>query len=336
MVHIQKGKEDHVMLQFVIRRILGLVAVIIGLTFITFFMGLIAPGGDPISILLGIHNNPITHRQLAHQYGLDLPWYQQYGNFLLHLVQGNFGLSYAFRGQSVSSILVPAIQVSAVLGIWALVIALLVGIPLGIIAALRRNTLADSSIMGVMLFLYAVPSFVFIPIYQAAMDYNAQHNLFFLPTSGWSAVIPTGDFVNDVVIYRIAPILILAFAEMGYFARLTRTVMLEVLGQDYVRTARAKGLSERAVIYVHALRNALLPLITVVGPSLAFIVSGAFVVEALFNIPGVGYQGVHAVILHDWPVLQYTVVVIAIAVVVMNLLTDIAYSVVDPRIRIGS
>ncbi len=324
------------MLQFLLRRILGLVLVVLVVTFVTFLMGLNAPGGDPIAILLGLHNTPAEHAKLAHQYGLDLPWYQQYGNFVLHLLQGNFGYSYAFRGQSVSSILVPAIQVSATLGVFAFVIALIIGIPVGILAALRRNTTTDSVSMGVMLALYAIPAFVIIPFYQAWMAFDATHGLFYLPTSGWTATELSGNFFNDVFIYRVVPISILAFTEMGYFARLTRTVMLEVLGQDYVRTARAKGVSERAVIYIHALRNAMLPLLTVIGPSLAFIVSGAFVIEFLFNIPGVGYQGVHAVTLHDWPVLQYTVVILAIAVVVMNLLTDIAYSIVDPRIRISA
>ncbi len=326
------------MLRFILQRLLGLVIVVIAVTFITFVMGQIAQltSGDPVSNLLGFHNTPAAHKLLAHQYGLDLPWYQQYGNFLLHMLQGNFGFSYAFRGESVSSIIVPAVQVSAVLGLSAFVISLLIGIPAGILAALRRNTATDTLVMGLMLFLYAIPAFVIIPIYQAVMDYNAAHGLAFLPTSGWTAVLPSGNLYNDVLQYRVVPILVLAFTEMGYYARLTRTVMLETLGQDYVRTARAKGLSERAVIYVHALRNALLPLLSVIGPSLAFIVSGAFVIEFLFNIPGIGYQGVHAVTLHDWPVLQYTVVLVAIAVVVMNLLTDIAYGVVDPRIRISS
>ncbi len=324
------------MLQFLVRRILGLVLVVLVVTFITFIMGLNAPGGDPISILLGLHNTPSEHAALAHQYGLDLPWYQQYGNFVLHALQGNFGYSYAFRGQSVSSILVPAIQVSVTLGLWAFVISLIIGIPVGILAALRRNTITDSVSMGIMLFLYAIPAFVIIPFYQALMDYDATHNLPYLPTSGWTASSLSGDFFSDVVQYRIVPIVILALINTGYYARLTRTVMLETMGQDYVRTARAKGLSERKVIFVHAFRNAMLPLLTVIGPSLAFIVSGAFVIEYLFNIPGVGYQGVHAVTLHDWPVLQYTVVVLAVAIVVMNLLTDIAYSIVDPRIRISS
>jgi ABC-type dipeptide/oligopeptide/nickel transport system permease component len=205
------------------------------------------------------------------------------------------------------------------------VLSLLIGIPAGVTAALRRNTWADTTIMSLMLFVYAVPAFVIIPFYQGAVDFNVAHGLPTLPVQGWSAGPE----------YKIAPIIVLAATSMGYYARLTRTVMLEVLGQDYVRTARSKGLSERAVIYVHAFRNAMLPLLSVVGPSLAFLVSGAFVVEYLFNIPGVAFAGVQSVTYRDWPVLQGTVVILAIAVVAMNFIIDILYTVVDPRIRLA-
>jgi len=323
------------MLRFIVRRVLGLVLVLLAVTFVTFAMGYLAPGGDPIAALLGVHNTPAAHATLAHQYGLDQPWYVQYGTYVVHLLQGNFGFSYSFIGQSVSTILFPAVSVSLVLGLSAFILSLLIGIPAGITAALRRNTWTDSSIMGVMLFFYAVPAFVLIPFYQVFIDFLVGHNIPSLPISQWNAISPTGNVITDNIIYKIAPVFILALTNVAYYARLTRTVMLEVLGQDYVRTARSKGLSEWRVIYMHALRNALLPLLSVIGPSLAFLVTGAFVVEVLFNIPGVGYQGVQAVFSHDWPVLQGTVVILATAVVVMNVITDILYSVADPRIRIS-
>jgi ABC-type dipeptide/oligopeptide/nickel transport system permease component len=146
-----------------------------------------------------------------------------------------------------------------------------------------------------------------------------------LPTSGWEGGPE----------YKIMPVVILAAAGMGYFARLTRTVMLEVLSQDYVRTARSKGLQERVVVYIHALRNAMLPLLTVIGPSLAFIVTGAFVVETVMAVPGIGFISVNSISTRDWPIVQATVLLLALAVVVMNFVTDILYSVVDPRIRIS-
>ncbi len=317
------------MLQFLVKRIVGLIFVLLGISFITFIMGHFAPG-DPITALLGPRaGNRQLYNQLAHVYGLDLPWYTQYWNFLTHALRGDFGLSFQNEGQSVTSVLAPTIGVSVQLGLMAFAVTLLVGVPVGILAALRRNTWIDTTGMGIMLFLYALPTFVLIPIYQLVMVFFVQRlNLDTspLPIVGW----------EDGPQYKIMPVLILAAAGMGYYARLTRTVMLEVLGQDYVRTARSKGLRERVVIYVHALRNAMLPLLSVIGPSLAYIVNGAFVVELLMVVPGVGQYSVSAIQFRDWPVVQATVLILALAVVVMNFLTDICYSLVDPRIRLTS
>jgi len=323
------------MLRFFLQRLIGLIFVLIGVTLITFLMAHYAPGPDPVSVILGLHNTPEAHKALAHFYGLDRPVYEQYLTYLVHLLQGNFGVSYRFNGQSVNGVLLPAIGVSATLGFCALILALLLGVPAGILSALRRNSWVDSSVMGVMIFFYAVPAFVIIPFYQVLVDFNVAHNLPTLPVSNWDASLSTGNWFADSLAYKIAPITVLALTNMGYYARISRTVMLEVLGQDYVRTARSKGLAERRVVYLHAFRNAMLPLLSVIGPSLAFLVTGSFVVEVLFNIPGVGYQGVQAVFASDWPVLQGTVVILATAVVLMNLITDILYGVADPRIRIS-
>ncbi len=315
------------MIQFIIKRVLGLIFVLFGVTFLTFIMGYFAPG-DPITALLGQHNTAALHARLAHTYGLDLPWYQQYWNYITKAMRGDFGLSFVNTGQSVTAIIGPSLLVSVELGLMAFVLQLLVGIPIGILAALRRNTWIDTTSMGTMLFLYALPTFVIIPLYQLLMIFFVQKfNLDSppLPTSGWEGGPE----------YKLMPVLILAAGGVGYYARLTRTVMLEVLSQDYVRTARSKGLRERVVVYVHALRNAMLPLLTVIGPSLAFIVNGAFVVETLMVVPGIGFISVNSVGTRDWPVVQATVMLLALAVVVMNFLTDIAYSVVDPRIRLA-
>ncbi len=315
------------MLQFLIKRFAGLIFVLFGVSFITFIMGYLAPG-DPITALLGLHNTPAAHALLAHTYGLDVPWYQQYWNFVTHALRGDFGLSFENTGQEVTAVITPSLLVSVQLGLMAFALTLVVGVPVGIIAALRRNTWVDTSSMSVMLFLYSLPSFVLIPLYQLLMislvnKFNLDSPP--LPTSGWDGGIE----------FKLMPVIILAATGMGYFSRLTRTVMLDVLGQDYVRTARSKGLRERVVIYVHALRNAMLPLLTVIGPSLAFIVNGAFVIETLMVIPGIGFLSVSSIATRDWPVLQATVLILALAVVVMNLLTDIAYSIVDPRIRLA-
>jgi ABC-type dipeptide/oligopeptide/nickel transport system permease component len=316
------------MLQFLVKRIIGLILVVFGISFITFIMGHFAPG-DPITALLGARaGDRNLYAHLTHEYGLDLPWYTQYWNFLTHALRGDFGLSFQNEGQKVTDVLAPTIGVSMQLGLMAFVLTLLVGIPVGILAALKRNTWVDTASMGVMLFLYALPTFVLIPLYQLLMVFFVQKfnlNNPPLPIFGWT----------DGPEYKIMPVVILASTGMGYYSRLTRTVMLEVLGQDYVRTARSKGLRERAVIYVHAFRNAMLPLLTVIGPSLAFIVNGAFVVELLMVVPGVGQYSVSAILQRDWPVVQATVIILAAAVVFMNFVTDVCYSVVDPRIRLA-
>jgi ABC-type dipeptide/oligopeptide/nickel transport system permease component len=315
------------MFQFIVKRVLGLIFILFGVTFVTFIMGYWAPG-SPIISLCGLHCTPDVRARLSHFYGLDLPWYQQYWNYVTHALQGNFGVSFVDQGQTVTSIIAPGLLVSVELGLSAFILTLLIGIPVGIFAALRRNTWWDTSSMGTMLLFFALPSFVVIPLYQLLMVFFVQKfNLSDppLPIAGWTAGPQ----------YKIMPVVILALGGMGFFARLTRTVMLEVLSQDYVRTARSKGLRERTVVYIHALRNAMLPLLTVIGPSLAFIVTGAFVIETLMVVPGIGFITINSITTSDWPIVQATVMLLALAVVVMNFLTDIAYSIVDPRIRLS-
>lgn len=316
------------MFQFLIKRALGLIFILFGVTFITFIMGYLAPG-SPITSLCGLHCTPDVRARLEHFYGLDLPWYQQYWNYITNALRGNFGLSFESQGQTVTQVIAPGLLVSAQLGLSAFVLTLLIGIPVGIFAALKRNTWMDTLSMGTMLLFFALPTFVVIPLYQLLMIFFVEKfNLDSppLPTAGWSGGIQ----------YQIMPAIILAMTAIGFYARLTRTVMLEVLGQDYVRTARAKGLRERIVIYVHALRNAMLPLLTVIGPSLAVVVTGAFVVETLMVVPGIGFITVNSITTRDWPIVQATVMLLALAVVIMNFLTDIAYSIVDPRVRLAS
>ncbi len=307
------------------RRLLSLVFVIFSITFLTFIVGYLAPG-DPILVLMGPRRDPTLYASLRHQYGLDLPWWQQYFNYVGGLLHGDLGMSFRFQGRSVNDILAGGIWVSISLGIVALAIALLVGLPTGIIAALRQNSWVDRSSMIFMLALFSIPTFVMIPILRAVNYYVFYRNgLPSLPPAGWGTPA-----------HWVMPVVVLAAVAMGYLARLTRSSMLETLRQDYIRTARAKGLARRQVVGVHALRNALLPIITVIGPSLAFLVTGSFVVESLFAIPGVGYLGVQAIAQRDYPVIQGTTVVLAVAVVLMNLVTDILYTVFDPRIKVES
>ena len=318
------------MIQFLIKRLIGLVFVVIGVTFITFIMGYIAPN-DPVTQLLGQHYTHAAYVQLKHAYGLDLPWYQQYYKFLTGLFRLDFGHSFQYQSRTVWDILKDGVPVSLELGLWALFLQLLIGIPLGILSALKANTWIDTTNQFFMLFLYAIPVFVIAVVVQLIFVQLDLNGVLHWPVSGWGN--PWLYSWSDIQ-YKLLPILVYAATGIAYYARLTRTSMLEVLRQDYVRTARAKGMLERVVIYRHALRNATIPLVTVLGVSLGFLVTGAFFIERIFNIPGIAETTLSSVDAADYPVLQATTVMLAVAVVLGNLVSDILYTVVDPRIKI--
>jgi ABC-type dipeptide/oligopeptide/nickel transport system permease component len=317
------------MVQFFVKRLIGLLFVVIGVTFITFIMGYFAPG-DPIYGMLGLHFTPQAYHALKHVYGLDLPWYQQYFNYLHNLFTLNFGLSYEYKNRAVSDILASGVPVSLELGLWALFLQLLIGIPVGVLAALKANSWVDTGSMGVMLVLFAIPSFVLATFAQVIIVQLDQFAGASWPAANWGT--PWTYSWSDIQ-YELAPILVYAATGAAYFARLTRTTMLEILRQDYVRTARAKGMRERVVIYRHALRNAMLPLITVIGVSIGFLVTGAFFIEDIFNIPGIANITLSSITSRDYPVIQATTVLLAVMVVLGNLLSDLLYTVVDPRIQ---
>jgi peptide/nickel transport system permease protein/oligopeptide transport system permease protein len=305
------------------RRLLSLVFVIFSITFVTFIVGYLAPG-DPILVLMGPRRDPELYNTLRQQYGLDQPWYKQYFDYVTGLLQGNLGKSYHYQNRTVNDILGKGVLVSMKLGGVALLLSLLLGIPAGIFSALRQNSWLDRGNMILMLALFSIPGFVLIPILRAINYFILyQNGLPALPAAGWGKTS-----------HWVMPVLVLGAANVGYIARLTRSSMLEILRQEYIRTAQAKGLRPSQITYVHAFRNALLPIVTVIGPSLALLVTGTFVVESLFAIPGIGFTAVQSIGQRDYPVIQGTTVILAIAVVVMNLLTDLAYTVLDPRIRL--
>ena len=310
------------MIRFLVTRIIGLVFVLLSVSFITFLMWYFAPG-DPIQAILGNHFTQTTYTALKHAYGLDLPWYQQYFYYVNNVLHGSFGLSFYYQNRPAWSVLSDGLPYSIELGLEVLIITIVLGIPSGIISALRTNTNTDTVLTFIAILLYSMPDIALIIGFQAFMVFLFQHDLPFLPVAGW-----------DTWQSHIGPVLITATTGYGYFARLTRTSMLEVLGQDYVRTARSKGLREAIVVYRHTLRNACLPLITVIGPSLGFLVTGVFITEQLFNIPGVSQIALNAISQRDYPVLQASVVLTSTTVVIFNALSDVAYAFADPRIRI--
>jgi ABC-type dipeptide/oligopeptide/nickel transport system permease component len=309
--------------QFLMRRLAGVLFVILGVTFITFILGYFAPG-DAVMAQLGQHYSPQNAKALRHLYGLDLPWYQQYGNYMFRLLHFNLGDSWVDRTQSVWDILRLYVPVSATLGLSSLALAVLLGVPLGMLAAVRSNTRYDTVIQTLALALFAVPTFVIIPFFQLAMVWLSNNGLPHLQVSGWG----TWDTM-------LAPIIITGVTSFAFYLRFTRTSMIEVLRQDYVRTARAKGLNERLVLWRHAFRNAVLPLITILGPAIGFVVTGLFITEQLFNIPGIGSQALSAIQARDFPVVQGVAILLAVSVTIMNLVADVVYGLVDPRIKVS-
>jgi ABC-type dipeptide/oligopeptide/nickel transport system permease component len=317
------------MVQFLVKRFIGLIFVVVCVTFITFILGYFAPG-DPIKSLLGQHFDPQVYAQLRHQYKLDLPWYEQYFNFLTGLFRLDLGYSIHYQGEPVWEMLRNGVPVSAELGLWGLFLTLLLGIPVGVFSALKANSWMDTMNMGVALILYALPAFILAVFFQILIVWLHKTAGLDWPVSNWGN--PWQYSWTDIQ-YKLGPILVYSAAGFAYYARLARTTMLEVLRQDYVRTARAKGLLENMVIYRHAFRNALIPLVTVIGLSVGFLVTGVFFIEQIFNIPGIGGTTLQAIGDRDYPVIQATTVLGAIAVVMGNLIADILYSVVDPRIK---
>src|SRR5713226_1597374 len=311
------------MVQFLIKRFIGLIFVVIGVTFITFVMGYFAPG-DPIRTLMGSHFDPVTYAQLKHAYGPDQPFFVQYWHFLTGLFRLDFGYSFEYQNRPVWDILKQGVPISAELGFWALVLEVLIGIPIGVLSALKANTWVDSVNMGIVLVMYSLPVFVFAVFFQVLVVWIDLHTGAQWPVANWGN--PWQYTWSDLQ-FKIGPIVILALAGLAYLARLSRTSMLEVLRQDYVRTARAKGVRERWVIYRHALRNALIPLITLFGLSLGLIITGQFFIERTFNIQGIASVSVSSIQQLDYPVMQATTILLAIAVVLGNLLSDMLYTV---------
>lgn len=313
------------MASFAIRRFLAMVIVLYLIATLVFVIAHAAPV-DPVYQVLDQKYTPRAAAQLRHEFGLDQPLWKQYLNYVGGLAHGDLGKSEARStlGQPVLGMLKHGLPVTLKLGFYALSLALLVGLPVGLISAIKQNSVIDHGTQGLMIFVFAVPTFVLAPLAQLII--GAQ--LKWLPVTGW------GDPGLMGFKEAIMPVCIYAAGLAGYFSKSFRSFLLEVLSQDYIRTARAKGLKERVVIYVHAIKNTLLPLASIVGPVVAYLITGAFITETLFGIPGVGNFTVESTISSDYPVIEATVILLAAFVVVVNFLTDIFYALVDPRVRL--
>lgn len=305
------------MFVYVIRRLLTAIPTLFVIVTLAFFLIRVAPGG-PFNQERGL--SPEIKANLERQFGLNDPLWLQYWNYLKNLLQGNFGPSYNLPDFTVGELFANGLPISVQLGASALILALLVGGALGIVAALNQNRMGDYAVIATATAGSTIPTFVIAPIIQL---------LFGL---AWK-LLPVGGWGDGALLNKIGPVLTLALPQIAIVARLMRGSMIESLRSHHIRTARAMGLSKWSVVIRHALRGAVLPIVSYAGPAAAALLTGSIIVETIFAIPGVGRYFVDAALNRDYTLVMGTVVVIAIFTIVFNLIVDILYAVVDPRVR---
>jgi ABC-type dipeptide/oligopeptide/nickel transport system permease component len=311
------------MLNYILKR-LGIGLLTIWFIATATFLAMHAVPGDPLSGEKAM--SEVIRANLMQQYGLDRPLFEQYLLYMGNMLQGDFGIAYSEENRSVNDIIREHFPVSATLGLLSLLFATAGGILWGALTALYRNRLPDTIIMFIVILGISVPNFVFAAFAQLGiLKLNAWAGSTLLPVAGW------GEFRAMLV-----PALVLGLSTMAYMTRLMRSSMLEIAHTDYIRTARAKGLSPLRIFLRHQLRNAVLPVITVLGPAIAVITTGGFVVESVFAIPGLGRYFVQAVAQLDYTVIMGTTVFFGAFLVLMVIAVDILYGFIDPRIRLGA
>lgn len=305
------------MLAYIIKRIFNAVIVLWVVTTITFFLMHAIPGG-PFTVEKSLP--PIVQQSIEERYKLNDPLYKQYSDYLTNLIQGDLGPSFKYPGRSVNDIIKDGFPVSFQLGMEAVLIAIIIGIPAGIIAAINQGKWQDHAVNFFTTLGVAVPSFVV----AALLIYVLSTKLHLLPSAMWEGWQ-----------YQIMPALALSGMPTSFIARLTRSSMLDVLGQDYIKTARAKGLSRFTVLFKHALPNSLIPVVTYAGPMTASILTGSFVIENIFAIPGLGQYFVTSIYNRDYTVILGVTIFYSIIIIVLNMIVDLIYPFLDPRIKLG-
>ena len=325
------------MLAYLVRRLLGAIPLLLGILTLIFFVLQLAPG-DPIAKFANPNVSPEVLEQMRRNFGLDRPLHEQYGKWLWSFVTGDFGYSFG-QMRPINEILPGILWNTMQLTLISLVVIFVVGMLIGIVQAVRQYSIADNVLTFLALFFYSMPSFWFalMLILIFSLKANTAGWPIQFPASGMTGVeydyLSFGGKVSDRIMHLILPATALGIGSAAGVARYMRGSMLEVIHQDFIRTARAKGLSERTVVFKHALRNALIPIITLLGLYLPFLLSGAVLVETIFGWPGMGRAIVDAILQRDYPMVMATSFVIAAIVVAGNLLSDVLYAVVDPRIR---
>ena len=306
---------------YVVRRLIWLPVILVLVSFITFTLGRFGPG-DPVEVLMGQRYDPVVAERIREERGLNDNIMVQYGRYVWNVTHGDFGESFKYRGRTVGELLKKRMWVSAQLNIAALIISVSLGVPIGLFAAMKQGTMWDTMAVAMTLVGQSVPIFLTAPglllIFALKLDV--------LPTHGW------GGFFSPQI---ILPAVAMGVPGVAILARLTRASTLDVVSQDYVRTARAKGLTEGIVRNRHILRNSLIPVVTTLGFSLASLAFTSFIVERFFGIPGVGNLLIESVFSRDFAVINAIVLIGTTLFVIANLLVDLLYPVLDPRIRLG-
>ena len=305
------------MLNYGFKRLLGAIPTLFIMIAIAFFMIRMAPGG-PFDSERSLP--PEVEANLRAAYHLDDPLYKQFGRYLGNLAHGDFGPSFQYKDFTVTELVMAGFPVSLKLGGLAMMLALLIGVSAGTIAALRQNTRTDFAVMATSMTGISIPNFVMAPILI----------LVFAVYLGW---LPAGGLGDGGLEYMVLPVISLALPQIAYISRLTRGSMIEVLNSNYIRTARAKGLSERRVILRHALKPALLPVLSYLGPATAAIITGSVVIEQIFGVPGLGRHFVQGALNRDYTLVMGVVVFYGALIIVFNFLVDILYAKLDPRVK---
>ncbi len=309
---------------YIIRRVLGLIPVLILVAVVSFLLIHIIPG-DPAAVMLGTDATPQEVEKLREDLGLNEPLHVQFYRWISRVLRGDLGDSF-FMGRPVTVALLERLPATILLAVAALFFAVLIGVPAGIIAAVKQNSITDQLVMIIALIGVSLPSF-WIGL-NLILIFSV--NLRWLPSGGY---VPLTENFIDGLRCLLMPAFALGFMQAALIARMTRSSMLEVLRQDYIRTARSKGLAEQVVVGLHALKNAMIPILTVIGTAFGVLLGGAVIVETVFAYPGIGRLVVAAVQRRDYPVIQGALLLISSIYVLVNLLVDILYTLIDPRIK---
>lgn len=312
------------MMAYIIRRLLATIPVMIVVALFVFFLLHLTPG-DPAAVIAGDDASPMEIEGVRRKLGLDRPVWEQFGIYVMNLLSGDLGTS-IFSNLPVTTLVKQRLEPSLVLALSTLVVAISIAIPMGVLAAWKARTIVDRVVMGFSVLGFAVPVFLigYLLIYFFAIE------LRWLPVQGYR---PLSQGVFQTLRSITLPAIALGMVYTALIARITRASMLEVLSEDYIRTARAKGVATPGVLLHHALKNAAVPIVTVIGIGLTLLISGVVLTETVFNIPGLGRLTVDAILKRDYPIVQGLIIIFAATKVLVNLLIDISYTFLDPRIR---